>query len=172
MSFPQLQQPAVGPTVALARPQPRRIALTVFDPDLLAEAARGAGLEHRQLYRGPFRGQLVRAGVEGLVIDGGHYSQTLLVRGGFSPTRITIGIPLSDREPGFINGIRARAHDLAVFPEDGEIEYVLPAATEWGAVQVERDALAAVGVPEESFGRMSVISPQDGQHGRRSKTAR
>jgi AraC family ethanolamine operon transcriptional activator len=144
----------------------------VFDPDLLAEAVRDGGFEHRQLHPGPFRGELVRAEVGGLIIDRGCYSQTLLARGGFSPTRITIGFLLSDREPGCINGIRSRAHDLVVFPEGGELDYVLPTATQWCAVQLDRDALLAVGIPAETIGRMSVVSPRAGQHARLAQLMR
>ena len=166
MSFPLRERPGICPTPLLASTQPRRVTLTVFDPDLLTETVRDAGLEHRQLHPGPFLGELVRAEVGGLTIDRGCYSQTLLARGGFSPTRITIGFLLSDREPGYINGIRSRANDLVVFPEGEELDYVLPAATEWGTMQFERDALLAAGIPEECLRRMSVISPQAGQHNR------
>jgi AraC family ethanolamine operon transcriptional activator len=96
----------------------------------------------------------------------------LLARGGFSPTRITIGFLLSDREPGCINGIRSRAHDLVVFPEGGELDYVLPAATEWCAVQLGREALTAAGIPAASIGRMSVVSPRAGQHARLAQLMR
>jgi AraC family ethanolamine operon transcriptional activator len=166
MSLLRRERHAIRQTPSLAGPQPRRFALTVFDSDLLAEAVRDADFEHRQLHRGPFRGELIRAEIGGLTIDRGHYSQTLLARGSFSPTRITIGFLLSDREPGCINGIRSRAHDLIIFPEGGELDYVLPAATEWCSVQFERDALLAAGIPTESIGRMSVVSPQAGQHSR------
>jgi AraC family ethanolamine operon transcriptional activator len=172
MSFPQIQQPAVGPTVALAHPHPCRIALTLFDADQLTEAVRDAGFEHRQLHPGSFRGELVRAEVGGLLVDRGYYSQTLLARGSFSSTRITIGFLLSDREPGYINGIRSRAHDLIVFPETEELDYVLPAATEWCTVQIERDELLSTGIPEDSLGRMSVVSPRAGQHARLARFMR
>jgi len=162
----------IRPTPLPSGPQPRRTALAVFDPDLLAEAVRDAGLEHRQLHPGPFRGELVRAEVEGLTIDRGCYSQTLLARGGFSPTRITIGFLLSDREPGCINGIRSRAQDLVVFPEGGELDYVLPPATEWCAFQLDRDALLAAGIPAETIRRMSVISPRAGRHARLAQLMR
>lgn len=164
MSLPLLKQPSVRPTRTLARSQPRRVAIAVFDPDLLSQAVQDADFEHRQLHPGPFRGELVRAEVGGLVVDRGCYSQTLLARGGFPPTRITIGFLLSDREPGCINGIRSRAHDLVVFPEGGELDYVLPGATEWCSVQLESNALLAAGISAESIERMSVVSPRAGQH--------
>jgi AraC family ethanolamine operon transcriptional activator len=156
----------------LAGPQSRRISLEAFDADLLAEAVRDGGFEHRQLHPGPFRGELVRAEVGDLTIDRGCYSQTLLARGGFSPARITIGFLLSDREPGCINGIRSRAHDLVVFPKGGELDYVLPAATEWCTVQFERHTLLAAGIPAESIERMSVVSPRVGQHARLARLMR
>jgi len=43
---------------------------------------------------------------------------------------------------------------------------VLPAATEWCSVQFERDTLLAAGIPTENIARMSVVSPQAGQHSR------
>jgi hypothetical protein len=107
-----------------------------------------------------------------LIIDRGFYSQTLLVRGGFSHTRITIGFLLSDREPGCINGICSRAHDLVVFPKGGELDYVLSAATEWCTVQLGPDALLAARIPKESTGRMSVLSPRPGQHARLARLMR
>ncbi len=67
---------------------------------------------------------------------------------------------------------RARAHDLVVFPEGGELDYLLPAATEWCAVQLDRDALLAVGIPAETIGRMSVVSPRAGQHARLAQLMR
>jgi AraC family ethanolamine operon transcriptional activator len=166
MNLPRLKQIAINSSHALAVPKLCHSALTVFDPDLLAEAVRDSDLEHHQVHHGPFRGELFRAEMKWLIIEGGHYSQTLIVRGGFSPDRITIGIPLSDRETGYVNGMCARAHDLVVFPEGGEIDYVMPANTKWAAVQLEHEALVAVGVPEQSIERMSVISPLAGQHGR------
>jgi AraC family ethanolamine operon transcriptional activator len=172
MGVPPLDVSPVCPPPSSAGAQPHRISLAVFDPDLLTEAVRDAGFEHRQLHPGAFRGELVRAEVGELTIDRGCYSQTLLARGGFSPTRVTIGFLLSDREPGCINGIRSRAHDLVVFPEGGELDYVLPAATEWCAVQLDRDALLAAGIPEESIGRMSVVSPRAGQHARLAQLMR
>ena len=172
MSPPLLKRPPISTAPPSAGIPSRRIALAVFDPDLLTEAVRDAGFEHLQLHPGPFEGELVRAEVGGLTIDRGSYSQTLLVRGGFASTRVTIGFLLSDREPGCINGIRSRAHDLVVFPEGGELDYVLPAATEWCAVQLDRDALLAAGIPEESIGRMSVVSPRAGQHARLAQLMR
>jgi AraC family ethanolamine operon transcriptional activator len=166
MNLAPREQPEIHATPPLVATEPSRIALAVFDPDLLAEAVRGAGFEHRQLNPGHFSGALVRAEVGGLIIDRGCYSQALLARGAFSPSSITVGFLLSDREPGHINGIRARTQDLIVFPENGELDYVLPAYTEWCSVQIERNALLALGVDPECIEGMSVISPHAGQHGR------
>jgi len=153
-------------------PEPSRIALSVFDPDLLAEAVRGGGFEHRQLHPGRFNGELVRAEVGGVIIDRGCYSQALLAQGAFSPRSITVGFLLSDREPGYINGFRARAHDLIVFPEHGELDYVLPADTEWCSVQIERAALLAFGIDPGFIERMSVVSPDAGQRGHLARLMR
>jgi len=112
----------------------------------------------------PRRADSVRVG--GLIIDQGCYSQTLLVRGGFAPTRITFAFPLSEREPGILNGIQLFAHDLVVFPEGAEIDCVLPADTDWCTVQLERDTLLAAKIDAESIARFSVVSPRAGQHAR------
>ncbi len=165
MSLAPVEQPDINAAPPLVAPEPSRIALTVFDPDLLAEAVRGAGFEHRQLHPGRFSGELVRAEVGGVIIDRGCYSQALLAQGAFSPRSITVGFLLSDREPGYVNGIRARAHDLIVFPENGELDYMLPADTEWCSVQIERNALLALGIDPACIGRMSVVSPDAGQRG-------
>jgi AraC family ethanolamine operon transcriptional activator len=165
MSLAPVEQPNIDAAPPLAAPEPRRIALTVFDSDLLAEAVRGAGFEHRQLHPGPFNGELVRTEVGGVVIDRGCYSQALLAQGAFSPHSITVGFLLSDREPGYVNGIRVRAHDLIVFPENGELDYMLPANTEWCSVQIERNALLALGIDPACIERMSVVSPDARRRG-------
>lgn len=71
---------------------------------------------------------------------------------------------MSDREPGFINGVRARCHDLVVFPEGAELDYVLPAETEWCTLQLERDAFLTIGILAEGIRRFSVIAPKVGHH--------
>jgi AraC family ethanolamine operon transcriptional activator len=172
MNLSLLDQPDVRPAPKPEAPLSRRTALVLFDPDLLAESVRDAGLEHRQLHPGPFRGALVRAEVADLTIDRGCYSQTLLARGGFSSARVTIGLLLSDREPGCVNGIRTRAHDLVVFPEGGELDYVLPAGTDWCTVQLDRDGLLAAGIPPEGIQGMAVVSPRAGQHARLARLMR
>jgi len=163
MNLAPVEHPDIKAAPPLVAREPSRIALTVFDPDLLAEAVRGAGFEHRQLYPGRFSGELVRTEAAGIIIDRGCYSRALLAQGAFSPRSITVGFLLSDREPGYVNGIRARAHDLIVFPENGELDYMLPADTEWCSVQIERTALLAFGVDPASIERMSVVSPDTGQ---------
>ena len=61
MSLSPVEQPDIKVVPPLVAPEPSRIALTVFDPALLAEAVRGASFENRQLHAGRLSGELVRA---------------------------------------------------------------------------------------------------------------
>jgi len=53
---------------------------------------------------------------------------------------------------------------LVVFPEGAELDYVLPAETEWCTLQLERDAFLTIGILAEGIRRFSVIAPKVGHH--------
>lgn len=134
------------------------LALDVFDVDLLSEAVAGSGLEHRQLGRGPFRGQLKRLRLGELLLDSGCYNQTLQSRGCFAAGAVVLGCILAEREAGCINAHRFGRNDLVVFPEGAEMDYLVPADTEWVALQLPRRLLLDAGIPPEVLNGVGVYS--------------
>jgi len=116
-------------------------SLTVFDPDQLVEAVGSSHLIHTQLTGGDFRGSLLGVEFGSLRLDTGCYSQSLISRGAFPADRIIIGCLLDAKQSGCLNGYRFGRHDMVVFPEGAELDYLLPADTRWVAIQISRNKL-------------------------------
>jgi len=116
-------------------------SLSVFDPDQLVEAVGSSSLMHTQLSRGSFSGSLLAARFGNVWLDSGCYSQTLISRGTFPSGRIVIGCLLDAKQSGCLNGYRFGRHDIVVFPDGAEMDYLLLGDTRWAAVQVSRSQL-------------------------------
>jgi len=116
-------------------------SMTVFDPDQLAEAVGSSELMHTQFTGGDFRGSLLAVEFTSLRLDTGCYSQSLISRGAFPVGRIVIGCLLDAKQSGCLNGHRFSRHDIVIFPEGAELDYLLPADTRWVAIQISRHEL-------------------------------
>ena len=101
MALSSFRNPKPDAPVDPAAVSSTSVELDVFDVDLLSEAVAGSGLEHRQLGRGPFRGQLKRLRLGELLLDSGCYNQALQSRGCFAPGAVVLGCILAEREAAF-----------------------------------------------------------------------
>lgn len=120
-------------------------SLSLFDADALSEAVRSSSLEHVQLEQGNFRAELKHINLGRLVIDSGCYTRKLIARGVFPAGNIILGCVLDSREEGSVNGYRFRHNDVVIFPEGAELDYIMPAATSWCAIQLTETLLEEVG---------------------------
>lgn len=128
--------------------------VTALDQDELRDKLdRHGDFEHAQLSAGPFRGKLIRSEIGDSILNVGTYSQDAVVRGTYPEDRITLGMILSAREAGRLNGRRLSVNDIVVFTERSAMEqYLLPAGTHRLVLQTPRDQLERQGVniPERS----------------------
>lgn len=148
----------VGAGLAGRDPVAASRTLELFDVEVLRQAVAESGLEHRQIGRGPFRGELKRVHLGPLCLDGGHYTQTLQSRGCFGSSNIVIGCILGAQEAGCINAHRFGRHDLVIFPEGAEMDYLVPAHTQWVAIQAPRSLLVDAGADGDALNRVAVYS--------------
>jgi AraC family ethanolamine operon transcriptional activator len=157
MTVSSFRKSPAGRAGTLERPA-RASELEVLDIDALCEAVRGSGLDHRQLDRGAFQGRISRHQCGQLLIDRGVYNRAVISQGRFAPGRVTVGCLLGGIEPGCINGRHFGRFDVAVFPEAAEMDYLVPRFTEWTAIQVGPEELAAYGVAPEALEQMAVYA--------------
>ena len=146
------------PATRPAKPEARVTRLTLFDVDLLTEAVRNAQIEHWQLYPGAFQGRLTQLQRDGLIVNTGCYSRTLLARGELPADAVMIGAILDATEDGIINGTRFGGRDLVCLPAGAELEYLLPARTHWLGIQIPTALLPTLGIDQDWFRRPRVIS--------------
>ena len=132
-------------TSSLVNTTPETQFLNLFDADALSDAVRSSSFEHVQLERGEFRADLKHIDVGRLTIDSGRYTRKLVARGEFPPGKVILGCVLDSREEGCINGYRFRRNDVVIFPEGAELDYLLPAATNWCAIQLSETLLEEAG---------------------------
>lgn len=110
--------------------------LDLFDPDALSEAVANGSLEHQQMQRGAFQGALLAREIGDCVVNAGRHNRTLLARGEMPPGAVVLGAVLQARESGRINGFRFGPRDLICCPAASELDYILPAETQWVALQL------------------------------------
>lgn len=161
--FPQTRREA---PIATIDPVPADASLEIFDPEVLQEAVARSRLTHILLDRGPFRGRLASRLLDDLRLDAGCYNRRLIARGEFAEDRLVIGCILDAREAGCINGFRLGRGDLVLFPEGSEMDYLLPAFTDWTALQVPRSYLTRAGIDGRLLGQMRVLPRSTSRHGR------
>ena len=145
------------PTPAAANGLPEVQRLRLFDADALAEAVRGARIEHIQLDRGRFQGELKRIDFGAIALDSGCYTRRLLARGAFPPGKIMIGCVLDSCEAGWINGYRFDRNNVVIFPTGAELDYVLPAGTRWCGIPLSDALLEQAGCQEIRIDRIKVM---------------
>jgi len=64
---------------------------------------------------------------------------------------------LDSREAGCINGYHFSRHDVVIFPEGAELDYRLPAATNWCSIQLSRTLLEQADCAEIGFDRVKIL---------------
>jgi AraC family ethanolamine operon transcriptional activator len=138
--------------------EPRLTRLTLFAVDLLTEAVRNAHIEHWQLCPGVFQGRLTQLQRDGLIVNTGCYSRTLLARGELPTDAVMVGAILDASEDGIINGTRFGNRDLVCLPPGAELEYLLPARTHWLGIQIPTTLLPTLGLDQDWFRRPRVVS--------------
>jgi len=110
-----------------------------------------------QLERGDFQTELKRIDLGRLTLASGCYTRKVIARGDFPPGSIILGCVLESREEGCINGHRFIRNDVVIFPEGAELDYILPAATTWCAIQIAEALLDETGCTEMGIDRIKVL---------------
>ena len=135
------------PLVTEAASSPaRRTDMVDFDPDVMTMALQHGVLEHVQLERGLFRGQIAHSATSGSRLDWGNYELAVLARGDLSRDMVTIGLALTGAGSWRVHGQGADEGDIVVFPEGGEMLAALPRQAQWLSMQVPRSRIEAAGL--------------------------
>jgi hypothetical protein len=92
-----------------------------FEPQSMEEVLSRTTLQHLQLARGRFLGQVMHAQFSESTLDWGSYNLPLLATGGMPVNRITLGFILSDDGASRMNGKNFSAPAPAVFTEGTEL---------------------------------------------------
>lgn len=124
----------------------RRTVMAAFDPDLMSMAIQDGALEHVQLERGRFTGQIAHSCGGDSRVDWGRYTLSVLARGDLSRERLTLGIALGGSGGYRAHGRNLTASDMVVFPEGGELLVALPPQAQWLTLQMPRTRLEAAGL--------------------------
>ena len=127
-------------------PLVRTLTLDSFRPETLDAAVTGGAVDHVQLARGRFVGQLVHADLPGCVFDYGAYNLPLLACGGMPADRVVLGFVASDVDVGNLNGAEVRDAAVVALAEGSELHYRLAPRTRWMALHVPRATLEQAGV--------------------------
>jgi AraC family ethanolamine operon transcriptional activator len=120
--------------------------LDSFEPQSMEEVLSRTTLEHLQLARGHFQGQVMHAEFSASTLDWGSYNLPLLATGGMPVDRITLGFILTDDGASKMNGKSFSAPAPALFTEGTELYYHLAPGTQWMGFQVDRGQLEAIGL--------------------------
>jgi AraC-like DNA-binding protein len=127
-------------------PSVRKTEMLDFDPDVMARAVQDGLLEHVQLERGLFRGQIAHTAAAASRVDWGSYNLSVLARGDLSRDMVTITLALTGHGDWRVHGQGAADGDFVVFPENGEMLATLPPRAEWLSMQVPRGRIEAAGL--------------------------
>ena len=117
-----------------------------FEPQTMEEALSQTTVEHLQLAKGRFLGQMMHARFTTSMLDWGSYNLPLLATAGMPTDEVTLGFILASDGESLMNGKSFTAPTFALFTEGTELNYRLAANTQWMALQVERDLLEPVGL--------------------------
>ena len=129
-----------------ARPAVQRLALDSFRPQTLDDAVSGGAVDHIQLARGRFVGELLHAKLGSRGVDYGAYNLPLLAHGEMPRDRIVLGFVASDCDDGNLNGDVVRDAAVVVLVEGSELHYRLAPRTRWLGFRVTRGTLEQTGV--------------------------
>jgi AraC family ethanolamine operon transcriptional activator len=125
--------------------QHHNLEFASFDPLAMTGAVQGGRIEHMQVEKGSFRGQMVHSSSEQLRVDWGRYSLALHARGNLGADRLSLGLMVGGSGPWRVLGAQARNGDMIVLPEGGELVITLPTEPRWLMVQVSRERLETLG---------------------------
>lgn len=119
--------------------------LNAFDPQALVLALQEGVLEHVQLERGRFGGQIAHTISSQCRTDWGHYNLALLAQGDLSPEWLSVGIFLHGNGRWRVQSKELSNGDLVVYSQGSELCITLPPKAAWVSVQVPRHRLEALG---------------------------
>jgi AraC family ethanolamine operon transcriptional activator len=130
-----------------ARPPPQRSTeIFTFDPGVMSLALQDGVLEHVQLERGNFRGQIVHTAAASTRVDWGSYTLSVLARGDLTKEMVTLSVAVAGRGDWRAHGQPIDSGDMVVFPEKGELMVTLPPQAQWLTMQVPRSRLESTGL--------------------------
>jgi AraC family ethanolamine operon transcriptional activator len=126
--------------------QHSNLELVRFDPSAMSGALQDGRMEHVQVEKGDFHGQLVHSASEQLRLDWGRYSLAVLARGGLNAERVSLALLIGGTGPWRVLGVQARNGDIVVLPEGGELVVTLPTRPQWLVMQVPCQRLETMGI--------------------------
>lgn len=109
-----------------------------FDPHALVLALQEGFLEHVQLEKGHFCGQIAHSVSSQCRTDWGQYNLALLAKGDLSPEWLTVGILLHGNGRWHVQGKELRNGDLVLYTQGSEMCISLPPNAQWVGVQIPR----------------------------------
>ena len=115
----------------------RKTQMRTFDPDVMTVALQEGVLEHVQLERGVFRGQISHTATAGSRVDWGRYELSVLARGDVPQDMVTVAVALTGKGDWRAQGNGTKAGDMVIFPERSELADHAAASS---AVVVHADA--------------------------------
>lgn len=128
-------------------PSIKRLNVGSFQPDDLDHAVSGGSVDHIQLGRGAFSGELLHADLGAdRRLDYGAYNLPLLACGEMPGNHLVLGLVGSEAGSGRLNGAEVQQGSLVVIPERGELHYQMAPNSRWCGLQVARCTLAQAGV--------------------------
>ena len=137
--------------------------LDSFMPEAMDDAVSGGALDHLQLAKGRFRGNLLHARLGDSQLDWGGYNLPLMATGDLPADKVTLACILRSGEEGWLNGIRVVDATPVIVTEQSELLYRLGAQTQWMAFQIDRKSLEDVGIELPEHG---VFAPRAEAHDR------
>jgi AraC family ethanolamine operon transcriptional activator len=120
--------------------------LDAFYPQALVLALQEGFLEHVQLEKGRFGGQIVHSVSPQCRTDWGQYNLALLAQGDLSPEWVSVGIFLHGQGVWRVQGQALRNGDLVVYAPGRDMCISLPPQAQWVGVQMPPHKLQALGL--------------------------
>ena len=108
-------------------------------------------LEHVQLERGNFSGQILHTTAPTSRVDWGSYNLAVLARGDMTPDMVSLTLAVGGLTDWRVYGHRITDGDMVAFPEGGELMVALPRQAQWLSLQVHRSRLETAGVSTASL---------------------
>jgi len=135
-----------APAIAVPVSPLRKTQMRTFDPDVMTVALQEGVLEHVQLERGVFRGQISHTATASSRVDWGRYELSVLARGDVTQDMVSIAVALTGKGDWRAQGNRTSAGDIVIFPEHSELLIALPHHAQWLSMQVPRSRFESAGL--------------------------